>query len=288
MNIIQLIGVLEMGLIYGFVAVGVYLTSRVINFPDLTVDGSFPLGAAIAAALIVNGINPWFATLLAFAGGICAGSVTGYLNVRWGILGLLAGILTMTGLYSINLRIMGKPNIALFNETTIFTGVDHILWILVGMIAVLIGLAIYFLNTEVGLALRATGVNQKICRAQGIPVNWMIILGLALSNGIVALAGALYAQVEGYADITLGAGTIVIGLASVIIGEMIFRTKRISILILSCIFGSIIYRLALAFALNIEGIGLKSTDLKLITALLIALAMILPKLKNQIVAKRKS
>lgn len=286
MNIIQLLGVLEMGLIYGFVAVGVYLTSRVINFPDLTVDGSFPLGAAIAATLIISDVNPWIATILAFIGGVLAGSVTGYLNVRWKILGLLAGILTMTGLYSINLRIMGRPNIALLNETTIFTGFNNIFWILVVLVILLVGFAIYFLNTEIGLALRATGVNQRICRAQGISVNRMILLGLALSNGIVALAGALYAQIEGYADITLGAGTIVVGFASVIIGEMIFRTRRISVLIISCIIGSILYRLALAFALNIEGIGLKATDLKLVTAVLIAVALILPKLKKQLATRR--
>lgn len=288
MNAVQLLGALEMGLIYGLVAIGVYLTSRVINFPDLTVDGSFPLGAAIAAALIIGGVNPWIATMLAFVGGTIAGCITGYLNVRWGILGLLAGILTMTGLYSINLRIMGRPNIALFNDTTVFTGFDSVFWVIGGVVVLLVGMVVYFLNTEMGLALRATGVNPRICRAQGVSVNWMILLGLALSNGIVALAGALYAQAEGYADITLGAGTIVIGFASVIIGEVVFRTRRISILILSCIFGSVVYRLALAFALNMGGMGLKATDLKLVTAVLIAVAMILPKLKKRIqVDKRR-
>lgn len=287
MNTVQLLGTLEMGLIYGLVAIGVYLTARVINFPDLTVDGSFPLGAAIAAALIVGGVNPWIATTLAFFGGTLAGSLTAYLNVRFDILGLLAGILTMTGLYSINLRIMGKPNIALFNETTVFTGFNSVFWVLGSLTIVLMAAVIYFLNTEMGLALRAIGVNQRICRAQGISVNWMIVLALALSNGIVALAGALYAQAEGYADVTLGAGTIVVGFASIIIGEAVFRTRRISVLILSCLFGSIIYRLALALALNAGSIGLKATDLKLVTALLIAVAMILPKLKKQIAAKRK-
>lgn len=277
-----------MGLIYGLVAVGVYLNFRVINFPDLTVDGSFPLGAAIAAALIVSGVNPWLATLLAFAGGVLAGAVTGYLNVKWGILGLLAGILTMTGLYSINLRIMGRPNVALLTETTVFTGFSSSFWILGGVVVLIIGLVFCFLNTEMGLALRATGVNQRICRAQGVSVSWMILLGLALSNGIVALAGALYAQSQGYADITLGVGTIVIGLASVIIGEAIFRTRRIGLLIIGCIFGSIVYRVALAFALNMGDIGLKATDLKLVTAVLIAVTMILPKLKQQIAARRKS
>lgn len=287
MNVVQLLGALEMGLIYGLVAIGVYLTFRVINFPDLTVDGSFPLGAAIAAALIVGGFNPWLATLLAFGAGIIAGLVTGYLNVRWGILGLLAGILTMTGLYSVNLRIMGRPNVALLTEATVFTGFSNTFWVLGGVTLLIVGLIVYFLNTEIGLALRATGVNQKLCRAQGVSVNWMILLGLGLSNGIVALAGALYAQAQGYADITLGVGTIVIGLASVIIGEVLFRTSRISLLIVSCIVGSIVYRIALAFALNMGNIGLKATDLKLVTAVLIAITMILPKLKQQI-AKRRS
>lgn len=287
MNIIQLLGAIEVGLIYGLVAIGVYLTSRVLGFADLTVDGSFPLGAAIAAALIVNGLNPWMASILAFIGGVVSGCVTGYLNVRWKIMGLLAGILTMTGLYSVNLRIMGRPNIPLLTEATIFTGFNSMFWILGGICILIVGLLIYFLNSELGLALRATGVNQRISRAQGVSVGWMIVLGLALSNGIVALGGALFAQTQGYADITLGVGTIVIGLASVIIGEAIFRTQRISLLIVSCILGSIVYRIVVALALNAGSIGLRAQDLKLITAVLIAIAMILPKLREQIFRKRK-
>lgn len=280
MNIIQLVGAVELGLIYGLVAIGVYLTFRIIDFPDLTVDGTFPLGAAIAASMIVSGTNPWVATLVAFFGGAAAGCVTGYLNVRWKILGLLAGILTMTGLYSINLRIMGRPNIALLNEVTVFSGFNSSFWVLGAATVILVGGLIYFLNTEVGLGIRASGVNPTVSRAQGVRVNWMILLTLALSNGIVAIAGALVAQLNGFADVTLGTGTIIIGLASVIVGEAIFRTKRIGLLIISCVVGSIVYRLAVALALNAGAIGLKASDLKLITAVLIAVTMIIPKLKK--------
>lgn len=281
MNAVQLLGTLELGLIYGLVAIAVYLTSRAINFADLTVDGSFPLGAAIASALIVGGMNPWLATFIAFLGGMGSGCVTGYLNVRWSIMGLLAGILTMTALYSINLRIMGRPNIALIDETTIFSNSLGLYWVL-GVICLIAVLSvIYFLNSQLGLAMRATGVNARFTRAQGVGTGWMIVLGLALSNGVAALGGALFAQAEGFADISLGAGTLVVGLASVIIGEAIFRTRRLSIIIVGCMIGSIVYRLAIALALNSEFLGLKTTDLKLITAVLIGVTMILPKLKKQ-------
>lgn len=288
MSIIQLLGTLELGLIYGLVTIGVYLTSRVINFADLTVDGTFPLGAAIAAALIVNNVNPWLASLLAFFGGMLSGCVTGYLNVRWKIMGLLAGILTMTGLYSINLRIMGRPNIALLKETTtIFNGIFETYWILGILCLIIIAGVIYFLNSQIGLAMRATGTNPRFSSAQGIRVNWMVIMSLALSNGIVALGGALFAQAQGFADVSLGAGTLVVGLASIIIGESIFRSRKLSSIVIACVIGSIVYRIAVALALNTDFLGLKASDLKIITAVLITATMILPKLKEEIFARKR-
>lgn len=288
MNLIQLVGAVQIGLIYGLVALGVYLTFRVINFPDLTVDGSFPLGAAIAASLIVNNVNALLATFIAFLGGMLAGYVTGYLHVRWKILGLLAGILTMTGLYSINLRIMGRPNISLLMQPTVFSPSLNIFWILGGIVAIIVVLLIIFLNSDLGLAIRATGVNLKMSRAQGIRVNGMILLALGVSNGIVALAGALFAQSLGFADATLGPGTIIIGLASVIIGEVLFPTRRISLLVISCIMGSIVYRLTVAMALNAGDIGLQASDLKLITALLVTVTMVLPKIKASMASRGKA
>jgi len=287
MNLVQFLGALELGLIYGLVAIGVYLTFRVIDFPDLTVDGTFPMGAAIASAMIVGGINPYLATLIAFFGGAAAGCMTAYLHVRWKILGLLAGILTMTGLYSINLRIMGRPNIPLLSDDTIFTPFNSEFWVLGGVTLLVVFAIVYFLNSEVGLGVRATGVNPQVARAQGVRVRWMIVLTLALSNGIVAVAGALFAQAQGFADVSLGVGTIIIGLASVIVGEAIFRTRVIGWLIFGCVAGSIIYRVAIALALNVGGFGLKASDLKLITALLIALTMIIPKIKKRSLRTRK-
>lgn len=296
MSLNEILGSVELGLIYGLVAIGVYLTFRIIDFPDLTVDGSYPLGGAIGAAMIVAGFNPYVATVTAFFGGAAAGSVTAYLNTRWGIMGLLAGILTMTGLYSINLRIMGRPNVALLTEETVFTPPNYKNWnidptyykyfIIVGFVGIVFFAIVYFLNSEMGLAIRATGSNAKVARAQGVHVNRMIFLTLALSNGIVAVAGALFVQAQGFADITLGPGTIIVGLASVIIGEAILRTRNLGILIFSSIVGSIIYQIAIAMALNVGDIGLKASDLKLITALLIGATMILPKLKAKSVFKK--
>lgn len=286
LNQVQILGALEIGLIYGLVALGVYLTFRVLDFPDLTVDGTFPLGAAIAAVLIVNGFNPILATLAAMLGGALSGLVTAYLNVRWGIMGLLAGILTMTGLYSINLRIMGRPNIALFNETTLFSGVDNVFWVLIPIVLLVTLLVIAFMRSEMGLAIRSIGVNPNVSRAQGVHVNRMTVLTLALSNAIVALGGALFAQSSGFADVTLGIGTIIIGLASVIVGEALFFTRNISLLLLSAIVGSLLYRIAVAFALNMGDVGFQASDLKLVTALLIVITMIFPKIKKQFQARR--
>jgi putative ABC transport system permease protein len=283
MNSIQLVGAVEMGLIYGIVAVAVYVSFRVIDFPDLTVDGTFPLGAAIAAVWISGGGNPLVGTLLAFIGGCFGGLVTGYLNTRWGILGLLAGILTMTGLYSINLRVMGRPNIALLDENTLFTiegSTDFSMAILAVIVAMIALVVIFFLKSEIGLAVRATGSNPRVSQAYGVDVKKMILLALALSNGLVALAGAVFAQIIGYADVTVGQGTIIIALASVIVGEAIFRTSNIYLIVIGCVVGSILYRIAVAFALNAGDVGLDASDVKLITAGLIAITMIISKVKK--------
>lgn len=300
MNTIQFLGSVELGLIYGLVALGVYLSFRVLEFPDLTVDGSFPLGAAVAAILIVNGYPPFFATMMASGAGFLAGVVTAWLNIRWKILHLLASILTMTALYSINLRIMGRPNIALLNEATLFTNFVEalraleflppaILPIILAFITVAVWLLLTrFLTSHLGLAMRATGGNPRMAKAQGINVNRMTILGIALSNAIVAFAGALFAQTQGFADVTMGVGTIIIGLAAVIIGEAFFPSRTIWIALLTCIVGAILYRLAVALALNVGFLGLQASDLNLITALLVAVAMILPKIRSKVASKLSS
>ena len=289
MSTIAFFGALESGLIYSLVAFAVYLSFRILDFPDLTVDGSFPLGAAVCAVLIVAGINPWFATMAAFFASCCAGIVTAWLNVKLGILNLLASILTMIALYSINLRIMGKPNIALLGEQTILTPTEA--WqlpfylsipFIFTMIVLLIFIGLYwFLRSQKGLAMRATGANAKMAKAQGINADRMIILGMALSNGMVGLAGSLFAQSQGSADVAMGVGVIVIGLASLIGGEALLTPKTIIRALCACVIGAIIYRLAIALALNSDFIGLQAQDLNLITAILVTIAIVTPKLKSK-------
>lgn len=280
MNILQLLGSVELGLIYALVAIGVYISFRVIDFPDLTVDGSFTLGAAVASSLIVAKFDPITATLAAILAGASAGMITGYLNVRWKILELLAGILTMTALYSINLRVMKSPNITIIDDSTIF-GSHSVIMISAGVVIISTLLLVRLFASEFGLAIRAVGINPKVSNSYGIDVGNMKLFALAISNGIVALAGALFAQSQGFADIAMGSGTIIIGLASVIIGEVLLRPKAILNALLACVLGSILYRIAIAFALNAHDIGLQSSDLSLITAVLVAVTMILPKLKRR-------
>ena len=299
MSQIAFLGAIEVGLLFALVALGVYLSFRVLQFPDLTVDGSFPLGAAVCASLIVAGYNPYFASLMAALAGACAGMVTAWLNVRLKILHLLASILTMIALYSINLRIMGRPNIALLGETTVFTPLEALaeavglptyvlLPIALFVLVILVKLALdWFLNSEIGLAMRATGVNPRMARAQGIHTNRYILGGMALSNALVALAGALFAQSQGAADVTLGVGVIVVGLAAVIGGEAVMTTATVFRATLACIIGSILYRLAVAGALNADMLGLKAQDLNLITAVLVTLAMVLPGVRMPFRGKRK-
>lgn len=284
MSGIAFLGAIEIGLVYGLVALGVFLSFRVLSFPDLTVDGSFPLGAAVTATLIVNGADPFLATVLAIVAGAAAGLVTALLNVRFRILHLLASILTMIALFSVNIRIMGRPNVAIINDETILTplldlGIAGYFAkpLLAGIVVVVaVVLLARFLGSEFGLAMRATGANPRMARAQGVSTSLQIYTGMALSNALVALAGALFAQTNGFADVTSGVGTIVVGLAAVILGETLLRTRVLLIALIACVLGSVIYRIAVALALNADFLGLQASDLNLVTALLVALALILP------------
>jgi putative tryptophan/tyrosine transport system permease protein len=290
MSLIASLGAIEIGLIFGLVALGVFLSFRIINFPDLTVDGSFPLGGAVAAALIVAGVNPFIATAAAIVAGALAGYLTAWLNVHLRIMQLLASILVMIALYSVNLRIMGKPNVALINDATVFSLVEFggipdywlkplVLLVIVIGAKVLIDL---FFASEAGLAMRATGSNPRMARAQGISTDRQTVWGLALSNALVALAGALFVQTQGGADISMGIGTIVIGLAAVIIGETILPARSLVITTLACILGAVLYRFFIALALNSDFIGLKAQDLNLVTAVLVALALLVPTYKRKL------
>lgn len=288
MSYIAFWGAVELGLVFAFVAIGVYLAFRVLDFPDLTVDGSFPLGAAVAAVLIIAGYNAWLATLVAMGAGALAGLVTAVLNVRFRILNLLASILTMIALFSVNLRIMGKPNVALLNETTMLTpfyglGLREYL-VRPIFLAVLVIIAVVgiwrFLESDAGLAMRATGSNGRMARAQGVNTGNQVYLGIALSNALVALGGSLFAQTNGFADVTSGVGTIVVGLAAVIVGETLFGNRGLLIALIGCVVGSIIYRLAIQLALSTDALGLKASDLNMVTAALVAVALILPRLRK--------
>lgn len=316
-----LFGSVEQGIIYAIMALGVYLTFRVLDFPDLTVDGSFVTGAGTAAMMIVLGYNPILATIVATVAGFIAGCMTGILHTKGKINPLLAGILMMIALYSINLRIMGissdtgvtRPNIPLLNSDTVFSmfasfwsnlGIDKVLsntltaiglktipttWgvlILMLFVTFIIKIIVdWFLKTEVGLAIRATGDNKRMIRSFSANTDSLIILGLGLSNGMVALAGALIAQYTKFADIGLGIGMIVVGLASVIIGEAIFGTKSIVRTTFAVIAGAVIYRLIYALALRVG--WLDTGDMKLITAIIVILALIIPQVLNKQKEKKR-
>ncbi len=278
-----MIGALELGLLYGVMALGVYLTFRVLNFPDLTVDGSLTTGAAVAAALIAAGQSPLLATLAGTGAGVVAGIVTGLLHTKGKIDGLLAGILTMIALWSINLRIMGKANTPLLREETLMTPLREAGWIgktwfavlVFAVLVLLLKLLIdWFLSTDLGLAIQATGNNEQMIRSFGVNTDGMKILTLAISNGFVALAGALVAQYQGFADISMGIGVILIGLASVILGQAVLGQRNIFIASLAVIVGSILYRLIIFFALSV---GLNPNDMRAITAILVVLALLLPR-----------
>ncbi len=282
-------GSIQQGLIFGIMAIGVYLTFRILNFPDLTVDGSFTLGGATAATLIVNGFNPWIATLAAIVTGALAGTITGLLHTKGKINGLLAGILTMIALYSINLRVMGKANVPLLRDETIVSMIKYhpllgdtrwlqnLVLVLAFAVIVLVlkFLVDWFMHTDLGMSIRATGDNARMIGSLGVNTDKTIIIGLALSNGLVGLAGSITAQFQGFADVQMGVGMIVIGLATVIIGEVVFGSRSIFRATLAVIGGAIIYRFVLAGALYFD--LLQPNDMKLITAILVILALTLPR-----------
>ena len=276
-----LLGAVTLGLLWAVMTIGVYITYRILNIADLTVEGSITMGAAIAASLISKGVNPYAATLFALFGGMCAGFVTGLLHTKLRIPPLLSGILTMIALYSVNLRIMGRANISLLRVDTDYTdlynlGINRAMAVKVlGFFCVLglICILYWLFGTEIGCAVRATGNNPQMARAQGINTKSMIILGLVIRNGLVALSGALISQSQSFADVQMGIGSIVIGLASVIIGEVLFsRTSFFSILI-SLALGAITYRVIIALVLKM---GMPANDLKLFTAITVAVALSLP------------
>lgn len=295
MSYFSFMSALEVGSIFGLVALGLYLSFPVLAFPDMTVDGSFATGAAIAAAMISGHNNPWIATILATVSGMACGLVTAMLNRRFGMLHLLAGILTTIGLFSIDLRIMGRPNIPLLTEATVLTPLVqlgfgepevHVAFAAVVCLAVAALLAL-FLKSEYGLSIRATGINPRMARANGANIDLNIYVGLAISNGFVAMAGALFAQTAGFADISMGSGTILFGLAAIILGEVLIPASRIFVVLLACVAGSILYRLAVSVALNAQFLGLQSSDLRLVTAVIVALAFVLSSKRQSWVGFRR-
>lgn len=281
-----LLSSISQGLLWSILAIGIYVTFRILNVSDLTVEGSFPLGAAISASLIIKGVAPWLSIIIAIIGGMGAGFISGYLTTKWKIPPLLSGIITMTGLYSINLRIMGQANITLLGQRTVFRSIEGfglsktMSVLLVGTLtvaAVILFLHLFF-NTEVGLAIRATGDNNEMSQANGIRTNLTRLMGYMLSNGLNAMAGALLAQNNGYSDISMGIGTIVIGLASIIIGEVLVRNLTIAKRLLTIVAGSVIYRLLILLVLELR---VDPQDLKLFSAILLTLALRLPVIQEK-------
>ena len=296
-----LIGAYTMGLILALLALGVLISFRVLTFRDLTVDGSITLGGAVAATLLVHGWNPAAATFVAFLAGMAAGAVTGLLHTKFQINGLLAGILVMTALYSVNLHVMGKSNVPLDSSSmqktpTIFSSVQRLaepeatttlfgsevqkrdlleLGLILGGIAIVGWLLWAFFRTNLGLAMRAAGDNAQMIRALGVDVGWMNVLGLALSNGLVALSGACLVQHQGFADVQMGIGMVVWGFASVIIGESLVGTRQMGLLITGVVMGSVLFRLLVSMALKW---GMNPNDLKLVTAVFVFAALVLPEL----------
>jgi len=286
-------GALSLGLLWAIITIGVYITYRILAIADLTVEGSIVMGAAISASAITFGINPYLTIGLAFIGGLLAGLITGLLHTKLKIPSLLAGILTMIALYSINLRIMGRANISLLRVDTVYTVFENIglnrtsSVIVLGLIFVgsLTGILYWFFGTEIGCAIRATGDNPQMARAQGINTNTMIILGLMISNGLVAIGGALIAQSQSFADVQMGIGSIVIGLASVIIGEVLFGKRNFYSRLLSLALGAVTYRVIIALVLKL---GMPANDLKLFTAITVAVALSLPIFRSYLIPLRKS
>lgn len=282
-------GAIQLGLMYAFMSLGVYLTYRILDFPDLTVDGSFTTGGAIAAVMITHGYSPWLATACAFAGGLAAGALTGLLHTKGKINALLSGILMMIALYSINLRISGVPNVSLLGEETVLSSISP--WVLMPILVIAVKLLLdAFFRTDLGLSLRATGDNPRMIRSFGGHTDNTKIIGVSLSNGLVALSGAFIAQDQGYSDQSMGVGMIVIGLAAVIIGEAILGARTVFWATLSAVVGMIIYRIVIAMALQIR--WLDAQDLKFITAIIVICALVIPTFhrawKQKKAARRRS
>jgi putative tryptophan/tyrosine transport system permease protein len=265
-----LISVLEQGLILSIAVFGVYITFKILDFPDMSADGTFPLGAAVTAVCLLKGINPFAACILSFAVGCIGGLLTGFLHVKLKISNLLSGILVMIALYSINLRIMSKSNIPLFGKQTIFSGSGNVLvTIVIFMIIAKIALDL-FLKTKMGFALKAVGDNEQLVTSLSLNKDNIKLIGLAISNGLVALAGSMMAQYQGFSDVGMGTGTVVMGLAAVIMGEAIFGKIKFIKATTMGLFGSIVYKGVIAVALMV---GLPPTDLKLVTALIVTIAL---------------
>lgn len=287
--ITSMIGAVEGGLLYALMALGVYITFRILDFPDLTVDGSFTTGAAIGTVMTIAGSPPWLAVIYAFIGGGLAGACTGLLHTKGKINGLLSGIIMMIALYSINLRILGKPVVSLRNEANLFEKVPE--WLIgAGLVIVVMIALVLFFKTNMGLSLRATGDNARMIRSFGANTDNTTILGVSLSNALVACSGALIAFSQNSANNLMGIGMIVVGLASVIIGEAIIGSKTILRAVIAVVLGAIIYRVIYALALRVP--GLDPQDMKLITAVIIICALIVPTvrraLKQKAMAKKRT
>ncbi|MDR1051327.1 MAG: ABC transporter permease [Deltaproteobacteria bacterium] len=293
MTFIAFCGAVEQGLVYGLMALGVFITFRVLDFPDLTVDGSLPLGAAVSSVCITQGMSPWLSLLPAMGAGFLAGMVTGILTTRLKILHLLSSILTMTALYSVNIRIMGaRPNVALINSPTVFDSVSPLVaalgvspWLtssclFIVLVTMVVAALIWLMRTELGQALLATGDNPRMITSLGVNTSVTIIVGVGLSNALVSLCGALVAQNQGAAEVSMGVGTIVAGLASIVVGETLFGGRRITVRIVSVVLGSVIYRLAIAAALSLDIFS--PSDFNLITASLVVAALCMPLVKSRL------
>lgn len=281
-----LLSAVALGLIWGIMTLGQYITYRILDIADLTVEGTLTFGAAIAATMIYNGMNPYLSLLCAVLGGMAAGLCTGLLHTKLGIPALLSGILTMIALWSINLRVMGKSNVSLLRLPTVYSPIQNLLGvnatisiiIFAALICALLVAALYwFFGTELGNAIRATGNNFHMVRAQGVNDKTMTILGLMLSNGLVALSGAMIAQQQAFADIQMGTGSIVIGLASLIIGEVLFGKGNFAKRLVGVILGAVLYRIIIALVLKL---GMAPNDLKLFTAITVSIALVLPRFKS--------
>lgn len=288
-----LLGAVALGLLWAVMTIGVYITYRILDIADLTVEGSITLGAAVSASMIYGGAHPYAATGCALLAGLAAGLVTGLLHTKLRIPALLSGILTMIALYSVNLRVMGKANVSLLRMGTVYTPLEalglekNVAVALLGfaLVMAIIAVLYWFFGTELGNVIRATGNNPNMVRAQGVNTDNMKILGLMISNGLVSLSGAMIAQSQNFADVQMGTGSIVIGLASLIIGEVLFGRRNFFSRLFSLILGAVTYRVIIAMVLKL---GMPTNDLKLFTAITVALALSLPMFQDYLNTIRRS